>query len=46
MTKNHGAIFVPIYNVSVFSFPNAENDAAIHNYLNEGYFYSKFGNPT
>ncbi len=46
LTKNHGAVSVPIYSASVFAFSDADEGAAIHNYQREGYFYGKLGNPT
>lgn len=46
LTENHGAVSVPIYNASVFAFPDADEGAAIHNHQKEGYFYGRLGNPT
>ena len=46
LTKNHGAVSVPIYPASIFAFCDADEGAAIHNYQKEGYFYGKLGNPT
>jgi methionine-gamma-lyase len=46
LTKNHGAVSVPIYSASVFAFSDADEGAAIHNYQKEGFFYGKLGNPT
>lgn len=46
LTKHFGAVSVPIYNTSIFSFTDAEEGAAIHNYQKEGFFYGKLGNPT
>ena len=46
LTQNHGAVSVPVYNASVFAFPDADEGAAIHNYQKEGYFYGRLGNPT
>jgi methionine-gamma-lyase len=46
LTKHFGSVSVPIYNASVYSFPDADEGAAIHNYQKEGYFYGKLGNPT
>lgn len=46
LSENHGAVSVPIYNSSVFSFPDADEGAAIHNFQKEGFFYGKLGNPT
>lgn len=45
-SEHFGAVSVPIYNASVFSFADADEGAAIHNYQKEGFFYGKFGNPT
>jgi len=44
--KHFGAVSVPIYNASLFAFRDAETGARIHNYEQEGYFYSRLGNPT
>ncbi|MCA1623138.1 MAG: PLP-dependent aspartate aminotransferase family protein [Acidobacteria bacterium] len=46
LTKNHGAVSVPIYSASVFAFSDADEGAAIHNYQKKGFFYGKLGNPT
>ena len=46
LTQNHGSVSVPVYNASVFAFPDADEGAAIHNYQKEGYFYGRLGNPT
>jgi methionine-gamma-lyase len=46
LTEHFGAVSVPIYNTSIFSFTDAEEGAAIHNYQKEGFFYGKLGNPT
>ncbi len=46
LTQNHGSVSVPIYNASVFAFPDADEGAAIHNYQKDGYFYGRLGNPT
>ena len=46
LTENYGAVSVPIYNASVFSFPDADEGAAIHNFQKKGFFYGKLGNPT
>lgn len=46
LSKNHGAVSVPVYSASVFAFSDADEGAAIHNYQKEGYFYGKLGNPT
>ncbi len=44
--KHFGAVSVPIYNASLYSFSDAESGGKIHNYETEGYFYSRLGNPT
>jgi methionine-gamma-lyase len=46
LSQNHGSVSVPIYNASVYAFADADEGAAIHNHLKEGYFYGKLGNPT
>lgn len=46
LTQNHGAVSVPVYNASVFAFPDADEGEAIHNYQKPGYFYGRLGNPT
>ncbi len=46
LTENYGAVSVPIYNASIFSFPDADEGAAIHNFQKKGFFYGKLGNPT
>lgn len=46
LSQNHGSVSVPIYNASVFAFSDADEGAAIHNFLKEGYFYGRLGNPT
>lgn len=43
---HHGSASVPIYPASVYSFPNADEGAAIHNELKPGYYYGRLGNPT
>ncbi len=43
---HHGAISTPVFNASIFAFEDAESGAAIHNYEQPGYFYSRLGNPT
>ena len=43
LSLNHGSVSVPIYNSSVYAFPDADEGAAIHNNLKEGYFYGKYG---
>ncbi len=46
LTQHFGSVSVPIYNASVFSFSDADEGSAIHNYEKPGYFYGKLGNPT
>jgi methionine-gamma-lyase len=46
LTRHFGSVSVPIYNASVFSFSDADEGSAIHNYEKPGYFYGKLGNPT
>lgn len=46
LTQNHGSVSVPVYNASVFAFPDADEGAAIHTCQKEGYFYGRLGNPT
>lgn len=41
-----GALSTPIYNASVFEFPDAEQGAAIHDNEQDGYFYGRIANPT
>jgi len=41
-----GALSVPVYNASVYAFPDAEEGAAIHNEFKHGYYYGRLGNPT
>jgi len=41
-----GAVSVPVYNASVYAFPDAEEGAAIHNEFKHGYYYGRIGNPT
>lgn len=43
---NFGALSTPVYNASVFAFPDADEAAAIHNHLKPGYYYGRLGNPT
>ena len=43
---NFGAVSMPIYNASVYAFPDAEEGAAIHNEFKHGYYYGRLGNPT
>ncbi len=45
-SEHHGAFSIPVYNSSVFAFPDADEAALIHNELKPGYFYSRYGNPT
>ncbi|MEP6924527.1 MAG: PLP-dependent aspartate aminotransferase family protein [Pyrinomonadaceae bacterium] len=46
LSQNYGAISTPVFNTSIFAFEDAEGGAAIHNYEQSGYFYSRLGNPT
>jgi len=46
LSKHYGAISTPIYNSSVFSFPDAEQGSKIHGGEIPGYFYSRINNPT
>jgi len=43
---NLGSLSVPIYQSAVFTFPDAEQGAAIHAGEQPGYFYGRMGNPT
>jgi methionine-gamma-lyase len=43
---NRGSLSVPIYQSAVFTFPDAEQGAAIHEGEQPGYFYGRIGNPT
>jgi len=43
---NFGALSIPIYPASVFTFNDADEGIAIHNYEKNGYFYGRLGNPT
>jgi methionine-gamma-lyase len=43
---NLGSLSVPIYQSAVFTFPDAEQGAAIHEGEQPGYFYGRMGNPT
>lgn len=45
-TEHDGALSAPVYNASVFVFPDAEQGAAIHEGEQSGYFYGRMGNPT
>lgn len=45
-SSHFGAVSVPIYNASVFAFPDADEGAAIHNEQKDGYYYGRLGNPT
>lgn len=44
--RHHGAVSTPIYNSTVFKFPDLETGADIHNWRTEGFFYGRLGNPT
>lgn len=46
LSKNHGALSIPIYNASIYAFENADEGKAVHNYEKSGYFYGRLGNPT
>ncbi len=46
LSKNHGALSVPIYNSSTYGFDDAGEGSSVHNYEKEGYFYGRLGNPT
>lgn len=43
---HHGAINTPIYHTAIFEFDDIASGAKIHNFEQEGYFYSRLGNPT
>lgn len=45
-TQNHGAVSVPVFNSTVFAFPDADEASAIHNEQKPGYYYGRLGNPT
>ncbi|MBX3281071.1 MAG: PLP-dependent transferase [Acidobacteria bacterium] len=45
-SEDHGALSVPIYNASVYAFPDADEAAAIHNEIKPGFYYGRVGNPT
>jgi methionine-gamma-lyase len=45
-SSHFGALSVPIYPASVYAFEDADDGAAIHNELKEGYYYGRLGNPT
>ncbi len=44
--SNLGSLAVPVYQSAVFTFPDAEQGAAIHEGEQPGYFYGRMGNPT
>ncbi len=44
--NNQGSLSTPVYNSALFTFPNAEQGAAIHEGDAPGYFYGRLGNPT
>jgi methionine-gamma-lyase len=46
LKKNYGAVSVPIYKTTIFTFANADEAALVHSYQKEGYFYGRLGNPT
>ena len=41
-----GAVTVPIYQTSTFAFRNAEHGAALFAGADDGYIYTRLGNPT
>ena len=41
-----GSVNVPIYQTSTFAFRNAEHGAALFAGSNDGYIYTRIGNPT
>lgn len=43
---HYGAMSVPIYPASVYSFADADEGAAIHQEETPGYYYGRLGNPT
>ena len=43
---HHGAVSVPVYNASVYAFPDADEAAAVHNEEKPGYYYGRLSNPT
>src|SRR5436190_11000656 len=43
---HYGAMSVPIYPASVYSFVDADEGAAIHQETKQGYYYGRLGNPT
>lgn len=45
-SQHFGAMSVPIYPASVYSFSDADEGAAIHNEEKDGYYYGRLGNPT
>ena len=45
-SEHYGALSVPIYQASVYAFPDADEGAAIHNEEKDGYYYGRLGNPT
>lgn len=46
LTQHFGAVSTPMYSSSIFAFTDADSGAAIHNYEQPGYFYSRLANPT
>jgi len=44
--SHHGAASVPVYNASLYTFEDADEGAAVHNFEKPGYFYGRLGNPT
>ncbi|MFM9905107.1 MAG: trans-sulfuration enzyme family protein [Pyrinomonadaceae bacterium] len=45
-SQHFGALSVPIYPASTFAFPDADEGAAIHNEMKDGFYYGRLGNPT
>src|SRR5437016_4610365 len=45
-SEHYGALSVPIYPASVYAFTDADEGAAIHNEVKDGYYYGRLGNPT
>lgn len=44
--SRYGEVSIPIYQTSTFSFPTAEEGAARFAGTNDGYIYTRMGNPT
>ncbi len=45
-SAHFGAASVPVYNASLYTFEDADEGAAVHNYEKPGFFYGRLGNPT